>query len=56
MQYGEVDLCEVSRVAKGQDVAVAHQSDELHKLADRNFDSGASHSRCHSHDCWTQLY
>ena len=42
MQYGEVDLCEVSGVAEGQDVAVAHQSDELHKLADRNFGSCVS--------------
>ena len=42
MQYGEVDLVEVSRVAEWQDVAVAHQSDKLHKLADRNFGSCVS--------------
>ena len=55
MQYGEVDLCEVSGVSEGQDVAVAHESDELHKLAGGNLHRcGGSVCRpgCHPHGCW----
>ena len=54
MEDGEGDLREVSRVLEGLNVAVAHESDELHKLAGRNLHrcGGVCGSGCHPHGCW----
>ena len=55
MENGEGDFREVSRVSEGQDVAVAHEPDELHKLAGGNLHrcgGGVCRPGCHPHCCW----